>query len=166
MNESEYANASIAKFDALPVNVHVIENFLVDPTSDAINAMNIGLGYNVYGMSDESYLILVQCGTEFPNDFIAYTIVHHNTINARIVSSDVYIDCTKNFDSWVLSHVIAHELYHSIGFLEHSPNEDCLMNRVTPVYADIENEICYDMNASFNSTYGIPNDRSVDVILQ
>ena len=125
--------------------------FFVTPQSElqeatiiAIDGLNEALGYALE-LGDEGN-IEVRCDTE------------HKYTGGQTVGvcygNEVLLDCERQMPMEKKALVVAHELFHCIGFLDHYEDPSCLNYEMSPASGAVEDAVCDEMKADFVEKYG------------
>jgi hypothetical protein len=141
----------------LPVRIYVTDEKLLGPTHKAVEIMNEGFNRSVFLMSTNSRAPLrLYCDKErvLPMRDAGATFAY---LGASIYLGEVFIDCdwSARANPTVVSNIIAHELYHVLGFmtpgLGHSYNVNC----ISFPYARKEVCVCDEMKKAFHDRYPV-----------
>ena len=67
----------------------------------------------------------------------------------------VFLDCAREMSDDKKALVVAHELFHALGFLKHYDNPECLNSKSSPARGRVEDAICPEMIEDFELVYGV-----------
>jgi len=134
--------AQIGGYNGLPLLVTITPE-MQEATLGAIDGLNNVLGPSFeVGEGD----ITVTCDIE-----------HKYTTDKFIgmyYKRQVFLDCDREISEEKKALIVAHELFHALGFLEHYDNPECLNSRSSPARGRVEDAICPEMLEDFNLVYG------------
>ena len=139
---SSCGGAQIGGYNGLPLLVTMTPE-MQEATLGAIDGLNNVLGPSFeIGEGD----ITVTCDIE-----------HKYTTDKRIgiyYQRQVFLDCDREISAEKKALIVAHELFHALGFIEHYDNPECLNSSSSPDRGRVEDAVCSEMIEDFDSVYG------------
>lgn len=138
---------TIEYWHEMPATVVALDGLQSDAL-DAIDAINTAVGIGALTYTEDG-LISVQCGKIAPH---AGTSLNSFGLYQGIISSEILIDC--DLDPSKIAKVIAHELWHSLGFRKHYCDFSCLNSYPLNDFMELEELFCSEMLDDFNAVYG------------
>jgi hypothetical protein len=145
---------SYAIWASLPVSIFVQDGCLKEPVQNGVNLLNTGLKREVYVVrNNPDASIQVFCdGEHLPSNLDAYASTNYES--GVLMKATVAIRCNRVCDNGSASIIIAHELYHALGFmtpgLGHSRLPLCLSFPHIHQYM----RVCGEMRRDFDTRYG------------
>ena len=134
-------------WDSLPQEIIVLNKDIELEVSDAVYEINNELREIYQITNNQDARIIVDCadgkmeerqwGSCMAGGGYAYILIDCQTIPAS-----------------KLSYIIAHELYHCLGFAEHSNNDDCLSSTHMDWNTQLKGSVCNEMKTQFEAVYG------------
>lgn len=129
--------------NGLPFPVSATQE-LHDVTVAAIDGLNNALGY-VFEIGEGGIEVL--CDNE-------KKLVNGDRVGIAW-RGKVFLDCNSDLTEEYRTLIIAHELFHCIGFHDHYDNPQCLNYEQSPHEGTVESYICDEMKQDFYELYSI-----------
>lgn len=137
-------------WERLPVRIGVLRDSLTPDIEEAIEKLNESLG-DVYVIDNSNPQVVISCDYKMAEE---KEIGRYNlTFSSDYAWSPVYFDTgyivTRcDYEDHVTT--LAHELYHTLGFVGHSEDPSCISHHeYRPIMG-----MCQEMIDNFNQKYG------------
>lgn len=139
----------------LPVGVYTSSRDLFKPARDAMNLFNEGFARSVFKLASKNKsLIRIHCTTDEPPRR-PHARTYPTDKDGNMTDVRIYVNCKENFTDEVLRNLVAHELYHALGFytpgLGHSYRRECISYPL----AHEGQSICKEMVEDFKERYPV-----------
>lgn len=137
----------------LPVGVYTSSRNLFKPVRDAMNLFNEGFARSVFKLASKNKsLIRIHCTTDEPPRR-PHARTYPTDKDGNMTDVRIYVNCKENFTAEVLRNLVAHELYHALGFytpgLGHSYRPECISYPI----AHEGQLVCREMKEDFEGRY-------------
>lgn len=175
------------KYKTLPQAVYVYDKEqLGEATNIAMEALNNILGNSLNegevgelffdpstNQTEDTIIVSIQCDKDnYIEPDRQGRCVMYDDGNGFITRSLIYIRCDDPkllppYDYWTMPHLIAHELYHCLGFYDHPFGQECLSADPIPSNTindedpekNIESLICPEMIEQFDEVYNAKEEK-------
>ncbi|NIQ92411.1 MAG: hypothetical protein GWN93_26900 [Deltaproteobacteria bacterium] len=150
------------RWESLPQEIYVEDGViektnqdLSDLVQQGIDEMSKHFGSTFEVTDNQDAKIIAFCNNELLEDenIRAYAYVNWNQKSGLIYSGTIEVDCDADMPDSYYVYMIAHEMFHSLGFIDHYENPDCLNSITFTIKKTIEDQICDDMVDDFYDRY-------------